>query len=197
MGSDANGTRSPVPAGDLPNVFALVIYIPNPLGEFLDDLRRELVPHYNPRAHVSVLPPRPLMVENDWESARDQARSLAELWAPFKLEATEIRVFPVTDVIYLEVGAGGSELRRMHAAMDSERLAWQEPFPYHPHITLAQEVSHDSVREMREVAAARWKEFVGERWFVAHRVTFVCNSNADHWVDLAEFSLGRVPAARS
>jgi 2'-5' RNA ligase len=174
----------------------LVIYIPDPLGKFLDDLRRELVPHYDPRAHVSVLPPRPLVVENDWEAARDQARSLAELWAPFKLEATGIRVFPVTDVIYLEVGAGGPELCRMHAAMDSERLAWQEPFPYHPHITLAQEIPHARVQEVREAAAARWKEFAGERWFVADRVTFVRNSNGDHWVDLAEFALGGVPAAR-
>ena len=40
------------------NQFALVIYIPDPLGRFLDDLRRELAPDCVPHAHVSVLPPQ-------------------------------------------------------------------------------------------------------------------------------------------
>ena len=40
--------------------FALVAYIPDPLGRFLDDLRVELTPDCKPRAHVTILPPRPL-----------------------------------------------------------------------------------------------------------------------------------------
>jgi len=196
MGSETNGTRGCPPTGTLLNAFALVIYIPGSLGSFLDDLRRELVPHDNPRAHVSVLPPRPLVAENEWEAAREQARTLAGRRAPFRVEATEIHVFPVTDVIYLEVGAGEAELRRMHEAMDSHRLAWQEPFPYHPHITLAQEVPGDRVQEMRELAETRWREFAGPKWFVAERVTFVRNSAGNHWVDLAEFPLGEVTPVR-
>jgi 2'-5' RNA ligase len=188
--------RSTVPPGDLLNVFALVIYIPDPLGKFLNDLRCELVPKDKPRAHVSVLPPRPLAAPNDWQGARDEARALAELWAPFKLEATAIRVFPVTDVIYIEVGAGEAQLRQMHAAMDSRKLAYQEPFPYHPHITLAQEVPHEKVEELRAIAEERWNQFQGPRWFTADRATFVRNSVGNRWVDLAEFSLGTVPAGR-
>src|SRR5215472_12727665 len=68
MGCHPNGEQSPV--------YALVIYIPDPLGKFLDELRRELVPGCNPHAHVSVLPPRPLAV--DWEEASQFARELAE-----------------------------------------------------------------------------------------------------------------------
>src|SRR5271157_1965000 len=63
MGSNENGTPSRVPAEEQLNVFALVIYVPEPLGRFLDDLRRELSPASNPHAHVSVLPPRPLAEE--------------------------------------------------------------------------------------------------------------------------------------
>ena len=74
MGSDPIERSCRVPPGERLNVFALVIYIPGPLGKFLDDLRRELVPSYNPHAHVSVLPPRPLAV--DWRLASDQARAL-------------------------------------------------------------------------------------------------------------------------
>src|SRR5581483_11922270 len=120
MGSEGNGVPRRAPVEERLNVFALVIYIPGPLGAFLDDLRRELVPHYNPHAHVSVLPPRPLSVS--WRVASDQARALIEGWTPFDIELTGLQIFPVTDVIYLEVGAGASELRRMHMAMNAGPL---------------------------------------------------------------------------
>ena len=74
MGFNSNGVLSRIPAEQRLNVFALVIYIPDPLGRFLDDLRRELVPGCNPHAHVSVLPPRPLAV--DWQVASEQVKAL-------------------------------------------------------------------------------------------------------------------------
>src|SRR4051812_18352044 len=137
MGSVLNGGPCRSAEGERLNVFALVIYIPPPLGRFLDDLRRELVPHYNPHAHVSVLPPRPLHV--DWESASSRARALTEGWAPFEVELTTIEVFPLTDVIYIEIGGGAAELHDLHTAMNTTALEFEEPFAYHPHITLAQE----------------------------------------------------------
>src|SRR5450756_2278998 len=83
MGSDSNGAQSGVLAAERLNVYALVIYIPDPLGRFLDDLRRGLVPECNPHAHVSVLPPRPLAV--DWQEAGEQVRVCAGNWAPFDI----------------------------------------------------------------------------------------------------------------
>src|SRR6267154_3366640 len=112
MGINPNGRPAPIQDCEGLSICALVIYIPGALGRFLDDLRRELVPHYNPHAHVSVLPPRPLAV--DWQIASDHARALIEGCPTFDIELTAIQVFPVTDVIYLEVGAGVSALRRMH-----------------------------------------------------------------------------------
>src|ERR1700742_4534453 len=126
MGMKQNGDPSPLPDCEGRNVFALVIYIPGPLGCFLDDLRRELVPHYNPHAHVSVLPPRPL--HDRWQVASDQARRLIESWTRFDIELTNLQVFPVTNVLYLEVGAGAAELCRMHTEMNSAALAFDEPF---------------------------------------------------------------------
>ena len=52
MSPDPNGPPGRVPPEEWLNVFALVTYIPAPLGEFLDQLRRELVPRDDPRAHV-------------------------------------------------------------------------------------------------------------------------------------------------
>src|SRR3982750_2012911 len=102
MGSELNGVRGRVPAEQRLNVFALVIYVPDPLGSFLDDMRRALVPGCNPHAHVSVLPPRPL--GGDWQMAREQVRTLAEAWTPFDITLSGVAIFPVTKVIYIELG---------------------------------------------------------------------------------------------
>jgi 2'-5' RNA ligase len=192
MSSEANGMPGGAPPEGRLNVFALVIYIPDPLGKFLDDLRRELVPHYNPHAHVSVLPPRPLSVE--WQHASSDARAVLESCPPFDVELADVDSFPVTDVIYLDVGAGASELRRLHRTMCSGSLFFDEPFPYCPHVTLAQEIPHDRANETAELARRRWREFGGERRFRVDRAVFVQNTLHDHWVDLAEYELGVVAA---
>ena len=188
MGIDPNGARGDVPTDERLNVFALVIYIPDPLGRFFDDLRRELAPRYKPRAHVSVLPPRPLGV--DWRVVSEHIRDLAGRWEPFAVEAAGIRVFPATNVVHIELGAGSAELAEMHAAMNSRDLEFEEPFPYHPHITLAQEVSSGDVERVRDLAARRWQEFRGPRAFRAERAVLVQSTVDNRWVDLAEISLG-------
>jgi hypothetical protein len=191
MGPDPIERPCRVPIEERLNVFALVIYIPDPLGRFLDDLRRELVPGCNPHAHVSVLPPRPLAVE--WPVAYRQTRALTDSWAPFEIELTGIEMFPQTDVIYIEVGAGAAELRRMHAAMNTGTLQFQDPFPYHPHITLAQQLPPDRVTAIQELARQRWQEFPGKRRFLAEHAAFVQNTLHNCWIDLAEYSLGGSP----
>jgi 2'-5' RNA ligase len=169
----------------------LVIYIPDPLGRFLDELRQELVPSCNPHAHVSVLPPRPLAV--DWSVAAGQVRSLTGAWAPFEIELTDIGIFPLTDVIYIQLGAGAAELSRMHTAMNSGSLGFREPFPYHPHVTLAQEIPAGEVDSVCEMAVERWRDYRGLRSFRAGRAAFVQNALQNCWIDLAEYSLGAVP----
>jgi len=188
MASDVDGDCSRIPAEQRLNIFALVSYIPDPLGWFLDHLRRELVPGCDPHAHVSVLPPRPLAVS--WQTASAEAAALTADWAPFDVELTEISVFPVTGVVYLEVGRGSDELRRMHAAMNTTSLAFQEPFPYHPHITLAQELPLDQVPGVRDLAARRWREYADRRSFSAAHAVLVQNTLDNQWIDLARYDLG-------
>ena len=111
---------------------------------------------------------------------------------PSTLQLTELQIFPVTEVIYLEVGLGAEHLRQMHRTMNSGCLGFPEPFAYHPHITLAQEIPHADVPRVRELATRRWAEYQGDRTFRADRAVFVQNTQSDCWVDLAEFSLGRL-----
>ena len=188
MSSDPNGPPGRVPAEEWLNVFALVTYIPAPLGEFLDELRRELVPHDDPRAHISLLPPRPLA--GGWRQAWAEVCDTLRNRAPFDVELTGIRTFPVTDVVYLEVGAGARELCDIHTALNSNSLAFEEPFAYHPHVTLAQDIPGRDVAGVRELAERRWREFRGARGFRAERAMFVQNTIRDRWLDLAAYELG-------
>ena len=93
-------------------------------------------------------------------------------------------------MIYLELGEGSEELHRLHDAMDNQSLAFHEPFAYHPHVTLAQEVPQPRVVPLFEMAAARWKEYAGPRRFRAERAVLVQNTFPDCWIDLAEYALG-------
>jgi len=170
------------------NSFALVSYLPSPLGEFLDRLRLDLVYDCRAKAHVTVLPPRPLICSSE-EGWRELAVRLQEI-PPFRVELGEVEIFPVTQVIYLSVTAGGAELKRLHDSLNAGRLAFEEPFDYHPHVTLAQDLeTPGSVDEAIELARARWREFRGRRDFVVDKLTFVQNTLGNRWTDLNAFPL--------
>jgi hypothetical protein len=79
----------------------------------------------------------------------------------------------------------------MHAAINTDHLEYDEPFVYHPHITLAQDIPHEKVNAVRELAVRRWGEFTGERRFRADRAVFVQNTLTDCWLDLAGYPFGK------
>ena len=88
--------------------FALVTYIPDPLGRFLDELRLDLTPGCKPRAHVTILPPRPLHDEVA-QTIREIDEKLKEA-APFRIELGEIEIFDASYVVYLGITRGATEL---------------------------------------------------------------------------------------
>jgi 2'-5' RNA ligase len=170
------------------NSFALVTYIPEPLAGFLDRLRQELVPNCFLRAHVTILPPRPL--SSTPEAAWDSIRGLAPGFSPFSVELTGVEVFLVSDVIYVNILAGSAELTRLHEAMNIQGLTFREAFSYHPHVTLAQDLQPDEVDELARVARARWAEYSLAKTFRVEKVVFVQNTRCNEWIDLGECNLG-------
>src|SRR5579872_2290857 len=112
------------------NSFALVSYIPQPLAGFLDRLRAELVQECHARAHVTVLPPRPLPcnTEEAWRALQAGVQD----FQPFLVDLGPVEIFPVTQVIYISVLSGHAELKRLHAMLNTGQLAVEEPFVYHP-----------------------------------------------------------------
>jgi 2'-5' RNA ligase len=182
------------PVWDRINSFALVTYIPEPLAGFLDRLRQELVPNCFLRAHVTSLPPRPL--SSTPEAAWEEIRAHAKQFAPFEIELGSIDLFPVSDVIFVQVASGSEVLKQMHDAMNTGALAYREDFPYHPHVTLAQHLKPDEVDELVQVARRRWAECPFPKTFRADKVVFVQNTHRDEWVHLGECELGRGEAKR-
>jgi 2'-5' RNA ligase len=175
-------------AWDRINSFALVSYIPEPLADFLDKLRQELVPNCFLRAHVTILPPRPIC--SSPEAAWKTVRTLAPLFPPFEVELAQVEVFPVSDVIYIEIGRGREEMGNMHSALNAEGFLCYEPYPYHPHVTLAQDLKGDEVDELARVARARWAECKLPKRFSVDKVVFVQNTRRSQWLDLGESALG-------
>jgi 2'-5' RNA ligase len=170
------------------NSFALVSYIPEPLAGFLDRLRQELVPNCFLKAHVTILPPRP--ISSSTEQSWSVIRNLVPTFSPFEVEMSQVEVFPVSDVIYVNVGRGREQLRQMHDALDINGLRFQEPFGYHPHVTLAQELKPDELDELETVARARWAEFPHSKSFRVEKAVFVQNTRRNEWVNLGECTLG-------
>ena len=171
------------------NQYALVAYIPEPLGAFLETVRREIVPGCNLRSHVSVLPPRPLHLP-----AVEACNQIAEqclVSARFRLYVTRIEIFPITKVIYLALGQGESHLVGLHDSLNREALGYDEPFQFHPHITLAQELPHDEVEHAREFATKRWAEFPHPRYFQVETITFARNFGQNDWRDVSSHRLAR------
>lgn len=179
--------------GERINLFSLVAYVPDPLGSFLDQLRRELVPECKLQTHATVLPPRPVF--DDVEAAVGQIRSRMRGFSPFQIEVKDVEIFSLTSVVYLGIGAGYSELCRIHDALNNGVLQFCEPFEYHPHITLAQQLVPEQVPGVYEMARRRWAEFPDTRLFTVDALTFVQATVFNMWIDLEECAVGEVTAS--
>jgi 2'-5' RNA ligase len=115
-------------------------------------------------------------------------RQVFQTIAPFRVELQEVEIFKASKVIYLSVGTGMAELIRLHQRLNRGRAFLQEPFEYHPHITLAQELPPNRVADAKELAAQRWAEYSGPRYFMVDRLTFVQYRDGV-WSDLDEDEL--------
>lgn len=179
------------------NQFALVSYIPDPLGNFLDRLRLDLVPGCSPHAHVTILPPRPISADEG--QAADELLEIAENFSGFEVELGEVEVFPMSKVIYIGIARGERELKEMYRALNRGALAYQEPFPYHPHITLAQNFPLENLDRLASEASHSWQQYQSSSRcsspgsFPVHSLDFVKNLQGACWIDLASIQLRGVP----
>jgi len=168
--------------------FALVAYIPEPLAQFLDDLRMQLTPDCKPHAHVTILPPRP--VHDDLTGTVRQIAEDIRGAGSFRIELGEIEIFEASHVVYLGLASGASELRQLYGALNYGCLEYTEPFPYHPHITLAQNILPEQAEGMALTAKERWAKYAGPRSFTVSVLSLVQHVAPSIWADVAALPLG-------
>ncbi len=176
------------------NSFALVTYTPDPLGAFLNRLRQELVHACRIQSHVTILPPRPIAgtSEQAWIQLQQQLRDTPS----FRIELDRVAVFPESNVVFIEIGEGRDQLLALHELLNERHLCHQEPYPYHPHLTLAQGISAEEAGAVADLARRRWAEFEYSRGFDVDSLIFVQQTINNQWVDLAEYRLPTVSLVR-
>jgi 2'-5' RNA ligase len=158
-----------VPANeDVFGSVALVAYLPEPLGSFLRQLRSALPGEHNSDPHVTILPPRVLSI--DIENASEHAFNVLQHFASFPVELSQVRSFPDTNILYLDVAEGESQLHRLHAALNAEQLAAAEKFHYLPHLTLGGPIVPEEMGAVTEQIESAWSSIPVETRFYVTEV---------------------------
>src|SRR5579884_2630383 len=177
--------------------YALVAYVKNPIGEFVESLRKELhpeLPHL--AAHVTLLPPR--FLSGTEAAAVETMEELCKDVEPFEVSLGEVETFiPVTPTVFIRVAHAAYRMRELHERLNVKALACQEEWPYMPHLTIVKMSAEDQAQHAYRVARNRWAEFEESRYIEVRDLTFVREEAQYHWVDLAEIPLGQrlVPAS--
>jgi 2'-5' RNA ligase len=175
--------------------YALVAYVRNPVGKFVESLRKELhpeLPHL--AAHVTVLPPRPL---HGTESAAVETLSgICNHVEPFEASLGEMETFiPATPTVFLRVCHAAQRLRDLHDQLNVGGLATKEEWPYMPHMTIIKVASEEQAQKAYLTARKRWDNFREPRTIQIEKLTFVREERDYHWLDLATLPLGPQPTS--
>jgi len=148
--------------------FALVTYIPGALGSFLRSLRHNLPGDENPDAHITLLPPRTLTASVDLVSA--EAQTVLSRFHPFTVGLDGVKVFPETNILYLEISSGNDVLHQLHDALNTGLLEHDESFDFLPHLTISGGIPRHELAKVREQAESAWLKHKGKTEFEVNEV---------------------------
>jgi 2'-5' RNA ligase len=164
-------------------LYAVIAYVRSPVGIFVEELRRELHPaHTHADAHLTILPPRPL--QGTEQQAIDLITQFCQATTPFEVTMGEVESFiPLTPTVFLRVAGGAYRMRELHDEMNREALAYQEPWPYMPHLTIVKADELEEARKALEIARQRWAAYTDTRKTRLKFLAFV-KGNGDRWVNL-------------
>ena len=170
--------------------YALVTYVRNPVGEFVEQLRRELhptMPHL--AAHLTILPPRELTGTE--AAALEFLEEACGQIVPFSVELGDVETFlPTTPTVFIEVRHAAYRMRELHDRLNAKGLRCEESWPYIPHLTILKTETDEQARAACAVARERWAQFPGKRQVHVEELMFV-RENGGFWQDVAPVPLGR------
>lgn len=171
--------------------YALVAYVRQPVGEFVENLRRELHPELpHMAAHLTILPPR-LLKGSEADAIRELEQLCREV-EPFEVTLGEVETFiPVTPTVFIRVAHAAVRMQELHDQLNQNSVSCPEELPYIPHLTIAKMGTAELAWRAFEVSRKRWARYVGSRYIALEELTFVREQLANSWVDLAPLPLGR------
>jgi 2'-5' RNA ligase len=171
--------------------YALVAYVRNAVGEFVENLRQELhpdLPHLP--AHLTMLPPRQL--QGGELSALETVEEVCGQAERFEVTLGDVETFvPVTATVFVRVAHAAYRMRELHDRLNTGVLLCEEEWPYMPHLTIVKLSTLESAQKAYIVARDRWAQFLGSRSVPVSELTFVREEEPNRWVDLAGIPLGR------
>jgi 2'-5' RNA ligase len=201
-GGGPESGRGLLETGGALEFFALVAYLPEPLSGFLSGLRRDLDPRFKGKPHLTILPPRGLM--RPWAEVWQELSGIIAASGSLHIELGGVRTFCESNVVYLGLNRGASEIADLHDRLNTGSAEAGELWEYCPHITLAHGYVGDHFEAAIDNARARWAAYGAPHSFEIERLTWVKTTivpgvndrgtrslvaSDSEWVDLAECSL--------
>jgi len=126
----------------------VAIAIPEPHGSDLQRVRESfgdplagLIP-----THITLLPPTVVQAD-DLDRVEKHLRTIAESEEAFQIHLRGTGTFhPLSPVVFVSVVLGISDCERVESRVRSGPLGRDLTFPYHPHVTIAHDLSGDTLR---------------------------------------------------
>jgi len=129
----------------------VAIEIPDPYGTEIDSARLGYEPSMGHMpAHITLMPP--VDVDSDvLPGVIDHLSAVSSLLTPFEVELHGTGTFqPVSPVVFIALARGISFCERAEAQVRTGLLGVETRFPYHPHVTLAHDVSEELLAQAFE-----------------------------------------------
>ncbi|WP_236862779.1 2'-5' RNA ligase family protein [Brevibacterium daeguense] len=142
------------------------------------DERGESVP-----THITLVPPMEIPVEST-PGVRGHVRAVANETSPFVIQLRGTGTFlPTSPVVFIAVSRGISECQTLSERLRHGVLNQALAYPYHPHVTIAQELPEEALEQAYQEAAQFTARFMvhgfgvyfhdeGGRWQLFDRVPF-------------------------
>ena len=134
--------------------------------------------------HVTLLPPTP--VDSDrLDAVEEHLAATAMSRRPFVMHLLGTGTFrPVSPVVFIQVARGVADCEVLERAIRTGPLGRKLDFPYHPHVTVAQDVPDEAL----DLAYDGLSGFVAR--FVVERFALFERHPGGKWLPRTEFDLG-------
>lgn len=162
------------------------VVVPEPHATVLSSWRRRVG---DPQAglvwpHVTLLPPTVVPVE-EMGAAKAHLAGVAAAHVPFEMHLSGTGTFrPRSPVVYVQVARGVADCEALERAIRTGPLARALEFPYHPHVTIAQDVPDAALDAAYTGLAGLTVRFEVAGFTLCER------SEAGRWAACADYALG-------